>query len=168
MVNGSITYTVIFREALSLSRRTGTWVIDRIRTTEDLEHMIWYLQGRLVDFENRKACYTGDDRRKMSERIGSWRRAIRFTMRLQGQDHQSIACRILSDITGDDAYLDIRFIASSEIDSSHTGSWKIRAKPRRRPGRPKIHHVRRADLIACSGCLGAGFIPKNRKVVVDG
>lgn len=160
-----ITYPDVFREALAVSKRVGTWVLYLLRDEPRFEHLVGYLIYRIADFDRRRQRAVPERRRYFSDRIAYWQRAIQLAQRL-GRNHEvrrSIAARIIADLDRDPVYRAIPYVAAHEHDPDHVDDSKLHEQPRRGCGAPRIHDIGPLGFAPCETCNGRGFHRKRHR-----
>ena len=161
-MDGDLTYPELFREALMVAQRMGTWVLYDIQDEENIDYVIGYFRGRISDFVRRRIRTTSErDREHYKERIGHWKRAIILAQRMGQSQHQALASRIIADMGRDREYRKVPFVAVVEVTPGRSRTrGKLRERARKRPGKPRAVPLQAVDFRACDQCMGEGFFRK--------
>lgn len=161
-MDGDLTYPELFREALAVSRRLGTWVLYDIQDEPNIDYTIGYLRGRIGDFTRRRMRTTSNrDEEHYKERIAHWKRAITVAQRMGQSQHQELATRIIADLSRDREYRKLPFVADAEVTPGRAKNrGKLRERPRNRPGKPRVVALEAVDFRTCDQCMGEGFFRK--------
>lgn len=167
MASHDLTYANLFSEALTVSRRAGTWVLYAIQNAQNIDHLVGYLRYRIDDFRRRErqALEAGHARRKeaLATRAAYYARACRLVMRLGRGDYRKIAKRLIRDLKIHPEYKKLPYVAKTEVTGldglgGEGRRWKLDEEPRRPGGRPPTR-VRAIKLKPCEACDGMGLIP---------
>lgn len=159
-MDGDITYPDLLREAITVSKRVGTWLIYMIQDEPKIDYVIGYLRGRIVDFVRRgKRAKRASTKLHYKDRISYWKRAINLVQRMGQSQHQELARRVVADIERDTEYRNLPYVADAEVSPgrSHTCG-KLRERPSRRPGKPRVLPLEPVDFRVCESCHGEGFL----------
>ncbi len=161
-MDGDLTYPELFREALTVAERMGTWVLYELQDEDNIDYVIGYFRGRIADFTRRRTRTTSDrDEEHYKERIGHWKRAITLAQRMGQSQHQKLAARIIADISRDREYRKVPFVAAIEVTPGRSRTrGKLRERARKRPGKPRAVPLAALDFRACANCAGEGFFRK--------
>lgn len=161
-MDGDLTYPELFSEALTVVQRMGTWVLYDIQDEDNIDYVIGYFRGRISDFARRRTRTTSSrDKEHYKERIGHWKRAIVLAQRMGQAQHQTLAARIIADISRDKEYRKVPFVAPMEVTPGRSRTrGKLREQPRKRPGKPRAVPLQALDFRACAQCAGEGFFRK--------
>lgn len=164
-MDGDLTYPELFREALAVARRMGTWVLYDIQDEPNVDYIIGYLRGRIIDFTRRRKRAESDRvEAHYKERISYWKRAIHLTQRMGQHQHQVLARRVIADIERDREYQELPYVSSLEITPGRPKTCgKLRERPRRRPGKPRAVALTPLDFRVCGSCGGEGFMRKGSR-----
>lgn len=144
----------LYRGAIKVCERLGTWVLYATRDARDLEHLIGYMAYTVDDLETLKGRTESEARRALlSKQIGHWRRAIRWVSGLDRSTYGAIAERLLEMAADHPEDSTLPYVAK---DSGHR-SLSVRDRPPSRAGRPRTTPVMGAAMKLCQSCDGLGF-----------
>lgn len=161
-MDGDLTYPELFREALVVAKRMGTWVLYDIQDEPNVDYIVGYLRYRTLDFTRRRKRAESDRAQThYKERIAYYKRAIHLAQRMGHEQHQALARRIIADLDRDPEFRMLPYVSPLEVAPGRPKTCgKLSEKPRRRPGKPRVVPLGPADFKACEGCQGVGFLRK--------
>jgi len=144
----------LYRGAIKVCERLGTWVLYATRDARDLEHLIGYMAYTVDDLETLKGRAESPFRKaQLSKMIGHWRRAIRWVSGLDRSAYGAVAERLLEMVAAHPEHSTIPYVAKV---SGHR-SLSARDRPPRRAGRPRTTPAMGATMKPCHACDGLGF-----------
>jgi len=157
----TVTFDAQIQAATKVCERLGTWVLYAIRDARDLEHFVGYLIYKVDDFDRRKRrSRSATTRAYYSQRIGHWRRAIRWVASLDREFYGALAERIIEYLEAHPRLRSLPYVAPGEVcPGTKGGRAKLREKPTRRAGRPRTRAPRESPMEACTHCGGVGPAP---------
>ena len=145
----------LYRGAIKVCERLGTWVLYAARDARNLEHLIGYMAYTVDDLETLKGRAESESRRaQLSKLIGHWRRAIRWVSGLDRDAYGAIAERLLEMIADHPEHRELPYVAK---ECGHR-SLSVRDRPPRRAGRPRTTPAMGATMKSCQACDGLGFV----------
>lgn len=164
MADDNVIYPILLREAVVVSEKVGTWVLYRVRDAKNLEHVVGYMMGRIEDFDRRRdRAQTASRKRHLAERVAAWSRALRLIQRIKRGPYARLCARLIQDFDRDPTYSGLRYVSDHEVEKVEKRAkeerrvGKLKAKPRRSSGRPRVTEVSSLDFKPCGECEGAGF-----------
>lgn len=157
-----LTYPELFREALAVVRRVGTWVLYDLKDESNVDYIVGYLRYRTLDFSRRRKRAEGDRAKShYKERISYYKRAIHLAQRMGQDQHQELAERIIADFQRDPEFRELPYVSPLEVAPGRPKTCgKLSETPRRRPGKPRAVPLTPLDYKACEDCKGEGFLRK--------
>lgn len=148
----------IYRSAMKVCERLGTWVLYAVRDARDLEHLIGYMTYTVDDLELAKTRTDSAEKRlHLSKLIGYWRRAVRWVSGLDRENYAVIAERLIEAQEKHPEHRKLPFVVR---DSGHR-SLTLRDRPPRRAGRPRTRESKPGKLKECPRCNGLGLVAQD-------
>jgi len=162
-MEGDLTYPELFREALTVVRRLGTWVLHDLEDEPNVDYIVGYLRYRTLDFSRRRRRAESDKAQDhYKERISYYKRAIHLAQRMGQGQHQVLASRVIADLKRDPEFSKLPYVSPLEVAPGRPKTCgKLSETPRRRPGKPRVIPLTPLDYRACESCQGHGFLRKN-------
>ena len=144
----------LYRSAIKVCDRLGTWVLYAVRDARNLDHLIGYMAYTVDDLEGMKARSESADRQAhLSKLIGYWRRAIRWVSALDRVHYAVLAERLLEMMAQHPEHRSLPYV----VKNSGHRSLSAHDQPPRRSGRPRTRAGIAATMKPCWACNGLGF-----------